>query len=67
MNKNHILKSTFIASIIFFILFGSYAADTMHPVFIISSLCSGLYTCVFSIINQDKWIFKPEEEYDYED
>lgn len=66
MNKNNILKSSFIAVIVFFILSGCYAADTMHPLFIVLSLCSGLYLIAFSIINQDKWIFKPEEDDDYE-
>ena len=65
MNKDIILKTSLVISIILMIILGSYAADTMKPAFVISALACGLYACVFSIINQGKWIFKWEDN-DYE-
>ena len=62
--KNNILKTSLITSIIMTILCGAYAADTMHPIFVISALAFGIYAVAFSIINRGLWIFGEEDDYE---
>ena len=60
--KNKILKTSFVVAIILYIIVGAYAVDMMSLPLCILALLFGSYLFIFSIINHDRWIFKPEEE-----
>lgn len=61
--KNLILKTSFIISVLMFILIGCCASNNMDLRLGFIALLFGAYMDAFVIINKGKWIFKCEENH----